>query len=238
MARLLSTAWVWLLFALTAPLVLLGGALLFIVSTPFDPQRRAVHAYICATAFNYLRINPFWRVRVEGREKLPAGPAVLVANHQSMADVIAALGLMHPYKFVSKSSLFRVPVLGWMMKMAKYVAVDRGKPSSMQRMMEECRRWLGSGMSVLIFPEGTYSPTGQLLPFKRGAFQLAISEKVPLVPVVLTGTREVVVGDGPWMSPKAEVRIRVLDPIPVEQLGEDDAALSQRVRDLFDAALR
>lgn len=238
MAKLLSTIWYWLVFATTAPLVMLGGFVLFVFSAPVDPQRRAMHAYICATAFNYLRVNPFWRTRVTGREKLPKGAAVLVANHQSMADVIAVMGLRHPYKFVSKSSLFKLPLVGWLMRMARYISVDRGKPSSMQRMMEECRFWLRGGMSVLLFPEGTYSTDGKLLPFKRGAFQLAIQEKVPLVPVVLQGTPEVVIEDGPWMSPRANVRITVLDPIPVSELGEDDAALANRVRELFQAALR
>lgn len=238
MARLLSTVWYWLVFAVTAPLILLGGVLVFVATAAFDKQRRAIHAFICATAFNYLRVNPFWRTRVAGREKLPSGPVVFVANHQSMADVIAVMGVRHPFKFVSKASLFKLPVVGWMMKMAKYIPVERGRHSSMQKMMEECRGWLRQGMSVLLFPEGTYSTTNELLPFKRGAFQLAISEKVPLVPVVLQGTRDVVIEDGPWMSPRATVKVTVLDPILVDQLGEDDGALSDRVRELFQAALR
>lgn len=237
MARALSTFWFWLVFALTAPLVFAGGVLLFVVTAPFDKQRRAIHAYVCALAFNYLRVNPFWRTAVMGRERLPQGPCVLVANHQSMADVIAVMGIHHPFKFVSKASLFGVPVVGWMMRMAKYIAVERGKPSSMQQMMEECRMWLRAGMSVLLFPEGTYATGDRMLPFKRGAFQLAISEKVPLVPVVLQGTRDVVIEDGPWMSPRARVTITVLEPICVSALGDDDAELSQRVRAVFEAAL-
>lgn len=237
MAKALSTFWFWLVFALTAPLVLLFGAVLFVFTAPFDKQRRAMHAYICATAFNYLRVNPFWRTRVVGREKLPRGPVVFVANHQSMADVIAVMGVRAPFKFVSKASLFGVPLVGWMMKMAKYIAVERGKPSSMQRMMEECRASLRSGTSVLLFPEGTYATDDKLLPFKRGAFQLAISEKVPVVPVVLRGTRDVVIEDGPWMSPAARVTITIMDPIAVDALGDDDAELTQRVKALFEAAL-
>lgn len=227
----LSTLFFWLVFVVTAPVVMLFGALLFVFTAPFDPQRRVMHAYICATAFNYVRVNPFWSTTVEGRERIPSGPCVLVVNHQSMADVIAVLGLRSQFKFVSKASLFSLPLVGWLMTMAKYVAVERGRHSSMQKMMDDCRAWLRSGMSVLIFPEGTYSPDGKLLPFKRGAFQLAVDEGVPVVPVVMTGTRDLVVEDGPWMSPKATVRIRVLEPL--RDLGTDDAAVTQRVRELM-----
>ncbi|MFL5318341.1 MAG: lysophospholipid acyltransferase family protein [Myxococcaceae bacterium] len=234
---LLSTIYYWLVFVLTAPLVLLFGTIVFVVTAPFDDQRRTIHAFICAVAFNYVRVNPFWRTKVAGRERIPEGPCVIVVNHQSMADVIAVMGIRAQFKFVSKASLFKLPIVGWMMKMAKYVAVERGRHSSMQKMMDECRAWLRAGMSVLIFPEGTYSPDGKLLPFKRGAFQLAISERVPLVPVVMKGTRDLVIEDGPWMSPKAHVEIEVMEPVPAGELGDDDSELTERVRAVMAKAL-
>jgi 1-acyl-sn-glycerol-3-phosphate acyltransferase len=154
-----------------------------------------------------------------------------------MADIFAAMGLFHPFKFVSKASLFRVPMVGWMMSLLRYVRVERGQPRSMRGMMEACRGWLRRGMAVLIFPEGTYGEVGRLLPFKRGAFRLAIEERVPVVPVVLQGTAQLVEGDGPWLSPRARVRVRVLPPVPVEALGEDEAELAERVRALLVEAL-
>lgn len=235
--KFVTSAWYWLFFLVTAPLVLVVGTLVFLASAPFDPQRRVIHAYICAVTFNYLHAWPLWRTTVTGREKFPRGPAVYVANHQSMADVIAVMGVRQQFKFVSKASLFKLPLVGWMMRMARYVELERGRHSSMTKMLESCRGWLRSGMSVLIFPEGTYSPDGKLLPFKRGAAQLAISEKVPLVPIVLQGTRDLIIEDGPWMSPRAHVRVTVLDPIDVGELGEDDAELSVRLRKLFAEAL-
>jgi 1-acyl-sn-glycerol-3-phosphate acyltransferase len=162
---------------------------------------------------------------------------VLVANHQSMADIFAAMGLFHPFKFVSKASLFKVPLVGWMMSLLRYVRVERGRPQSMREMLEVCRGWLRRGMPVLIFPEGTYAEGGRLLPFRRGAFRLALEERVPVVPVVLRGTADLVLGDGPWMNPRAHVRVRVLPAVPPEDFGGDEAALAERVRGAFLKAL-
>jgi 1-acyl-sn-glycerol-3-phosphate acyltransferase len=238
MSRYLVTAAYALFFLLTAPVCTVLGTLLWLVSAPFDPNRALLHAFVCRWChLLYLRLWPGWRVRVEGRERLPPGPAVLVSNHQSAADILAAMGLFHPFKFVSKASLFKLPMVGWMMSLIRYVPVERGHVHAMDRMLEDCRWWLRRGVAVLIFPEGTYAPPGQRLPFKRGAFRLAIEEKVPLVPVVLEGTTNILEGDGPWMHPRASVRVRVLPPLPVESLGSDEVALAARVRALYFEAL-
>jgi len=235
--RYLATLWLWLVFGLTAVPGFVVGVALWLVTLPFDPERRVLHAYVCRWCFQYLHIWPGWRARVEGRELLPEGACVLVANHQSMADILAAMGLFHPFKFVSKASLFRVPLVGWMMSLLRYVRVERGRLQSMREMLEVCRAWLRRGMPVLIFPEGTYAEGGRLLPFRRGAFRLAVEERVPVVPVVLEGTTELVEGDGPWMNPRARVRVRVLPAVHPEDFGEDDGALADRVRGLILQAL-
>jgi 1-acyl-sn-glycerol-3-phosphate acyltransferase len=231
------TAAYWLVFGLTSPVGLVVGLLLALYSAATDPDRRLVHAFICRWCFSYLRVSPGWKVEVTGREKIPAGPCVLVANHQSMADIVACMGLRTQFKFVSKASLFHLPLVGWMMRLARYVSVERGRPKSMRQMMNDCRGWLRRGIPVLLFPEGTYSQDGALLPFKRGAFQLAIEAQVPVVPVLLTGTTGLVVGDGPWMSPTCHIRVAVQDPIPAAELGEDAAGLCDRVRARYEALL-
>jgi 1-acyl-sn-glycerol-3-phosphate acyltransferase len=227
----------WLAFGLTAPAGFVAGLLVSLYSAATDPDRKLVHAFICAWTSLYLRIWPGWRVEVTGREKIPAGACVLVANHQSMADIVACMFLRSQFKFVSKASLFKLPLVGWMMRLARYVSVVRGRPRSMWQMMEDCRAWLQRGMPVLIFPEGTYSEGGELLPFKRGAFELAIQSRVPLVPVLLTGTTGLVAGDGPWLSPRCHIRVAVQEPVPVAELGEDADALGQRVRARYQALL-
>jgi 1-acyl-sn-glycerol-3-phosphate acyltransferase len=220
-------------FALTAPVCLVVCAVLWLIGAIADPDRHWVHAFLSRWGFQYFRVNPFWRIRVEGRERIPDGPSVLVVNHQSLADVVAVLGLYRRFKFVSKASLFQLPLVGWSMGLARYMRVVRGRPHSTQLMLEDCRAWLRRGVAVLIFPEGTYAPPGRLLPFKRGAFRLAIEERVPLVPVVLEGTRGLVLGDGPWLEPRSRIRVRVLPPWPSSELGTDEGALADRVRELY-----
>jgi 1-acyl-sn-glycerol-3-phosphate acyltransferase len=235
--KLLVTALFWMVFAITAPLVVLSGFFVFAATAIFDRDRRVIHAFICRFVFSYLRLNPLWKVRIEGRERISGRPSVIVANHQSMADVVACMGLFRQFKFVSKSSLFSLPLVGWMMHLAKYVSLDRGKPRSTQQMLEQCRGWLRRGMPVLLFPEGTYSTDGRLLPFKRGAFLLAIEERVPLVPVMIQGTSDLVIEDGPWFNPRCSIRVSVLPPIEPAQLGDSEKDLMERVRRLFESRL-
>jgi len=222
----------WAVVLLTMPLLFVLATLLFVVTAPFDPDRRVLHAFVCRSCHAYLHVNPLWRVRVEGRERIPAGPSVLVVNHQSLADVAACMGLHRPFKFVSKASLFSLPLVGWAMSMLRYVRLERGRPHSTRAMIEDCRRWLRRGMAVLMFPEGTYAPGEALLHFKPGAFVLARDEHVPLVPVLLTGTRALVVGDGPWLAPRVDIRIRVLDPVEFPP-GADAVRVATAMREQF-----
>ena len=222
----------WMVVGLTMPLLFLVAALLFAVTAPFDPDRSVLHAFVCWSCHAYLHVNPFWRVRVEGRERIPRGASVLVVNHQSMADVAACMGLHRPFKFVSKASLFSLPVVGWAMKMLLYVRLERGRPHSTRAMLDQCRHWLRRGIAVLMFPEGTYAPGAALLHFKPGAFVLARDERVPMVPVLISGTRDLVVGDGPWMAPRVNIRIRVLDPLDFPA-GADAVQVAAAMRERF-----
>ena len=222
----------WVVVGLTMPLLFLVAALLFAVTAPFDPDRRVLHAFVCWSCHAYLHVNPLWRVRVEGRERIPRGASVLVVNHQSMADVAACMGLHRPFKFVSKASLFSLPVVGWAMKMLLYVRLERGRPHSTRAMLDQCRHWLRRGIAVLMFPEGTYAPGAALLHFKPGAFVLARDERVPMVPVLISGTRDLVVGDGPWMAPRVNIRIRVLDPVDFPA-GADAVQVATAMRERF-----
>jgi len=222
----------WLIVAVTMPVLFLGACIVFLLSAPFDPGRRVLHAYVCGSCHSYLHLNPLWRVRVEGRERIPRGASVLVVNHQSLADVAACMGLRRPFKFVSKASLFSLPIVGWAMRMLRYVRLERGRPHSTRAMLENCRHWLRRGVAVLMFPEGTYAPGEALLHFKPGAFLLARDERVPLVPVLLTGTRALVVGDGPWMAPRVDIRVRVLDPVEFPA-GADPLHVASEMRARF-----
>jgi 1-acyl-sn-glycerol-3-phosphate acyltransferase len=231
--QLLTTCYFWLVFAITIPVGVFLGGLLYLATRPFDPFARVMHAYNCYWTFDYLKINPGWRIRILGQERLPHGPCVLVANHQSMADVPALMGVRHSFKFVSKHSLFALPFVGWMMRLAGYVDVDRDRRKSAQRMLERCHDWLDRGLSVLIFPEGTYNGGERLLPFRRGAFSLAMEAGVPLVPIAVSGTRALLDGDGPWLSPRCDIQVSVLEPLAPGLFGGDVSALASRTQELL-----
>ena len=155
---------------------------------------------------------------------------MIVANHQSVADIFAAMGLFRPFKFVSKASLFRVPLLGWTMSLLRYVRVERGSTGSTRAMLEACKGWLRRGVPVLLFPEGTYRDTETLLPFKRGPFQLAREMQVPIVPVAIRGAYELIQGDGPLLAPRSDIRVVVLEPVMPAESSEGDGPLAEKVR--------
>jgi 1-acyl-sn-glycerol-3-phosphate acyltransferase len=204
----------WAFVVVTMPLLYAGALLVFLLTAPFDRRRVALHLYSCAWATFYVVANPLWRLRVEGREKLPwRGPAVLVANHLSMLDILVVYGLFRPFKWVSKAELFRVPVIGWNMRMNDYVPLRRGEAESARRMMAHCRRHLDAGVPVLLFPEGTRSRDGRLQRFRDGAFRLALDAGCPVIPVAVTGTFDSLPKTGVVLRRGMRATVRVLDPI-------------------------
>ena len=220
--RTLSTMWLWLCVALTLPIAYVLGLVILAATFWFDPHRQLLQRLVCFWCHQYLRCWPLWRVRIEGLEHLPTGPCVLIANHQSMADILALMGLPVPFKFVSKASLFSIPLIGLMMRLMKYVPIERNRLQSMSSMMEQCVTLIRAGQSVLLFPEGTYASGLARLPFKKGAFRIAQMAQVPIVPIVVTGTSELVFEDGPSFAPRASVVVTVMPPLAPLPLGADD----------------
>jgi 1-acyl-sn-glycerol-3-phosphate acyltransferase len=179
-----------------------------------------------------VQLCPFWRVRIEGRDRIPADrAAVLVANHQSAGDILVLFGIKRHFKWVSKASVFKVPFIGWNMGMNDYVGLVRGDRRSIVTMMKECREHLRRGSSLLFFPEGTRSTDGEIKRFKHGAFSLAAKQHAPVVPVVVDGTIDALPKSG-WVfrnGRQLDVTVRILDPIEVAP-DVDAAALSEQVR--------
>src|SRR5438309_878474 len=174
MRQLFSLVFWTFLAASSAPLFA-GALLIFLLSLPFDRDGRVLHLYSCGWAQLYFWLNPFWKLRIDGREKLPwRGAAVLVSNHESLGDILVLFGLFRPFKWVSKMSVFKLPFIGWNMTLNGYVGVVRGQRESVVKMLGECEAWLDRGVPVLLFPEGTRSPDGEVKAFKDGAFVLAV----------------------------------------------------------------
>lgn len=219
MANAVFSACYWLFLGTTSVALYLGALVLCLATAPFDRNRTLLHRYTCWWARLYLRCLPGCRLVVEGRDKIaPHTPYVLVANHQSMADIMALSALAVPFKWVSKKEAFRLPCIGWNMVLNQYVCVDRGNVRSVRQTMALCRAWLGRGVPLLMFPEGHRSPTGDMIEFHGGAFKLAVEGGWAVVPVVVDGTLPVYRGWRVRARP-GRITIRVLDPIAPDEAG-------------------
>lgn len=214
----------WIFVGVTMPMFFSVALVIWAVTKPFDRRLIALHLFSCWWASCYIHCNPLWRSRVIGRDKLPThGPAVLVANHQSLVDILVLYGLYRPFKWVSKAELFKVPVVGWNMVINDYVRVRRGDRESIKAMMDHCRRHLAQGSPVLIFPEGTRTPDGRLQSFKDGAFRLAMEAGVPIIPIALHGTYDTLPKHGLIMRNRMDAVTQVLDPIDPRGYPDPDA---------------
>ncbi len=227
----------WLFALVTMPPLFLVALAIFLVTLPFDRRRVVLHYYCCAWGSLYVEANPFWSVRVEGREKLPRrGAAVLASNHLSLLDILVLYELFRPFKWVSKAELFRVPIVGWTMALNDYVRVWRGDAESVRQMLEHSRRHLARGSPILLFPEGTRSRDGRLQRFKDGGFRLALDAGVPVFPIALSGTFEAMPKTGLTIRRGMRATVRVLDPIsPADH--PTLAGLRDAVRDAIAGAL-
>lgn len=153
-------------------------------------------------------------VEMTGIEKLDhSRPYIFAANHQSQFDIFVLQGYLgFDYRWLAKKELFKVPVFGYAMRCADYVPVDRANGRKALKSLEEAAQRISNGTSVIIFPEGTRSPDGHLQPFKAGTMVLAIKSGVPVVPVAILGTHEVL-PKGKLLAKPGKVWIRVGDPI-------------------------
>jgi 1-acyl-sn-glycerol-3-phosphate acyltransferase len=218
----------WAFIALSCVPFFAGAVIIFVMTLPFDRRRVVLHLYSCFWAAFYLYCNPIWQLRVNGRSRLPwRGPAVIVANHASLIDILVLFALYRPFKWVSKAANFRLPFIGWNMTLNDYVPLVRGNRESIARMMVECKRHLAAGSPVLIFPEGTRTRDGQLQAFKDGAFRLAAEVGCPLVPVAVHATGECLPKHGYVLRQRMRAVVEVLEPI---------APAGRSVDELRDAA--
>lgn len=236
MQRVLS-AWAW---AAAVSVVILGflyvGAI-WLVTAPFDRGRYHAGRAFRQLAVTAVKLNPLWHFETDGQPPAdPRHPYVAVSNHESYADIFLISHFPWEMKWLSKDTIFKIPIMGWMMRMAKDIPIKRGKRESVVSALQGCRDRLGRRVSVMIFPEGTRSRTEEMLPFKDGAFKLAIEAGVPILPIAVAGTRYCM-AKGSFAFRRARAKARVLPPIPTTGLTSADiAALRDRTRDVIDAA--
>ena len=238
MKRSILSLWSW--FALGV-IVIVWTPIVFLVwiaTTPFDKGRYATGYTFRRLCVLHQWLNPMWKFKTSGQ--LPANkrnPYVMVSNHESFVDMLLLSHLKIEMKYLSKESILRIPLVGWMMKMSGDVSLLRGDRSSGAAALIVCEKWLKRKMSVMIFPEGTRSFDGEMRQFKDGAFVLAIRTQTPMLPVVVHGTRSAL-RKSDWRMGDAKAEVRVLEIIETTGMTLNDVpALRERVRDAMIAEI-
>jgi len=210
------------------------GVLFFIIllSLLVDRSGRIVHA-----------IGAFWcriilalagvRVSVRGRENLRAGgqsgPVIFLSNHQGAFDIPVLQGFIPcQFRWIAKKSLFSIPVIGWTMTLAGYIGIERENSKKALKSLLRAAEKIKNGTSVLVFPEGTRSATGTLLPFKKGAFLIARKSGALIVPLAVEGTKDIMKKGSLMMAP-ARATISIGKPFTTK--GKTEAELMRKTRE-------
>jgi 1-acyl-sn-glycerol-3-phosphate acyltransferase len=205
-------------------ILLLGTPLTLyaLVSGNTDPLYRA--GVYCAAMV--MRLGGI-RVQVCGREKIPAGRAVVyMANHQSNADAPALFPCLPPVLVLAKKAVFKIPIFGRGMRLRGFIPVDRSDRERAKQAVDAAARSLQAGNSFVIFPEGTRSPDGRLQPFKKGGFVMALKAGAPIVPVSISGGRKIM-RKGDWAIHAGIMQVRFHDPIPTVGRSLDDGIIDE-----------
>lgn len=223
-----------LLLVVTVPLAIVTIAL-----GPFDPQGKRVY-----------RINQFWTwliirmggisLRVSGLENIETGQQyVFMVNHQSNIDIPALVQSLSRFqlRWIAKKELLQIPLFGWAMWATKHITVDRSDPLDAAKSLERAKERIASGISIVVFPEGTRSRDGLLLPFKKGGFLLAAKTRTKIVPVTIVGSANLLPA-GAWRLRSGPIEVFVDKPISTEGYRPGKLkALTEQVRQVIAAHL-
>ncbi len=215
---LAATVWGWI--------VILGATVVFgtlaLLTSWIPPRGRLFLSWARAWSRALLVLCgiPFRVERSEG--SVSARQAVFMSNHESLVDIpLLFVGITQNVRFLAKRSLFFVPFLGWSMWLAGFVPVDRRRTEKAADVFLTLEKRVKAGNSILVFPEGTRSRSGALQPFKKSGFLLAIRMGLPVVPIAVSGARDVVGADSLWIR-RVPVVIRFGAPIPTAGLSVSD----------------
>ena len=239
MLKYILAAYFWMLFLATTAVLFIWICLVYAFHRLFRPERlsEACHNVAVLWGRTLFALGPAWSHQVRGREHIPSDgkPYVMVANHTSAADIWALFLVGGQFRWLSKDAMFRIPCVGQAMRWAGYVSVTRGNKQSQYQAVETSRQWLRRGVSMAFFPEGTRSEDGHLKEFKSGAFKLAQEERLAILPVVLRGTRDMLVKSSGFPR-KAHLDIEILPPVWSRE-GEETKLFAERVRQMIETRL-
>jgi len=226
---------IWIAGSILTILLFFGVLIATVLFFPFDRKKKIGHALCYWWAEAIIGLNPYWNLEVKGLENIDRRKTyVIVANHQSLGDIVVLYKIRMQFKWVAKETLFRLPFLGWNLSLIKHVKLTRGEFGSIRRIYHQIIKWLRSDMSVLFFPEGSRSDTDEMNKFQSGAFKLAIKEKKPILPIRIEGTRGAI-PKGSWVF-KTNVSgvITILPPIKTDGLKIGEC---ENLRDVVFATL-
>ncbi len=229
--QILVSCYFWVSMFLISGILFPVAIFLWVTTVLFDERRYILHQFTCRWADIILGINPYWKVHVEGRNKIdPEKVYVMVSNHQSGLDILVLFKLNRHFKWVAKKGLFIIPFIGWNMALNGYISIERGRGRSKLQMMDKAAESIRAGNSVMLFPEGTRSVDGILQQYKTGAFRLALETRSPIIPIVIKGTHRAIKKGGLLIHKNDQVKLVVLDPIPYESFSHmDNKALASMV---------
>ena len=209
----------WTTKLITSAIITPFFLLVWLLTFWWDKRRLVSHMMATFWAWHYQSLIPFWKLRLEGRKKIPWDrPVVLVANHRSLVDILALHKVRRPFKWVSKAENFKLPFIGMVLSLNNCIKINRESLRSGLQFISQAEKEMKKGSSVMMFPEGTRSKSGEMRAFREGAFLLAKRMHCGIIPVVHTGTEKAFQKEkGGWiLNGKTTIRIRVLDEIPAD----------------------
>lgn len=173
---------------------------------------------------------------VEGQENVdPRRPTIYASNHQSSLDIpIMFMAIPANVRFVAKHQLRYVPMLGWYLWLAGHIFVDRARRASAIASLDAASEKIRSGTSIIVYPEGTRSPDGRILPFKKGSFALALKARVPICPITVEGSGQVMPRARWDVRTGLVIRVKIGRPMDTTRFADNDReGLMRAVRDVI-----
>lgn len=237
MFKVILSAVIWVLFVLLIIVWLPLTTLVWLFDR--DPAKYYTGAFFRWLAHPIRVLGPSWRIHLDGiRITEPRRPYVVVANHQSVLDIPFLALMPLEAKWVAKEKLFRLPVLGWMMRLAGDIALDRSSARSGIQALKTARLHLERKCSVFFFPEGTRSEDRRVYAFNDGAFHIAIKAQVPVLPLAIEGASDCLPKHSWIFGEPHDVLVRILPPVETTGMTSRDVpVLRERVRSLIIAQI-
>ncbi len=221
---------VWFLF--WGLIITLIFSILGIISGLINPFGRFAN-WVIRTWARLLLFFAGVKVKVEGKENIKEGrPYVYMSNHLSTFDIPASIAFIPgTARFVAKKELFKVPFFGQGMNLVGIIKIDRGNSAEARKTIEKAAETVNSGVSVIFYPEGTRSEDGNVQSFKKGGFVLALNGGIPIVPIAINGSRDIMKKKSLRLNPGA-IRMQFLPPVETQNYNyEERNALVKEVRE-------